>query len=108
MRFFQDPMDAEKGSLLGLAGTMEKSLAVLFLVFCLFWGGSRVFAQTEENFDVSGIGVPIRVESGDAEDGDVISLVDGEFRLSEKEFDPDVLGVVDNDAALSVETPGTS
>lgn len=52
-----------------------------------------------------GIATPIRISDADVEDGDMISFVQGEYRLSAKPFDENLFGVVNVDPSLSIGTP---
>ena len=74
-----------------------------------FLGLNTISAQINQGgSEVSGIGVPVVVEDVGVENGDVISLTEGKFRLSSKSYDVNMLGVIDNNAALSIKTLGVS
>lgn len=55
-----------------------------------------------------GLGTSVAVEETDIEDGDIISLVDGIFQLSQSPFDPAILGVVSAEPALALTTDGVA
>ncbi|TSC80192.1 MAG: Uncharacterized protein G01um101429_236 [Parcubacteria group bacterium Gr01-1014_29] len=48
------------------------------------------------------IGMPVRIEGADIKTGDIISLVDGRYILSNEGYDPAVAGVVVNNPTLVV------
>jgi hypothetical protein len=50
----------------------------------------------------SGIGMPVPIADTEVEDGDIISFVQGLYRLSETAFDSNVFGVVSFDPALAI------
>lgn len=99
-------MIEKTGSFLELrTGRRQHLLAAVILTLGFFGFLHNARAQSGTGGDVSGIGVPVLVEDDGVEDGDVISLMDGRFRLSASAFDSNMLGVIDNDAALSIENP---
>lgn len=102
-------MPEKRGSFLILLASQRKNeLMALFLIFLGIVVLHNVYAQSGTGGDVSGIGIPVSVDDSGAEDGDIISLIDGRFRLSTTSFDSNMMGVIDNDAVLSIENPEAS
>lgn len=55
-----------------------------------------------------GIGYRVQVEDKDIEDGDIVSFVDGNYRLSDKSYDPFVFGIASVDPAFALGSPDFS
>ncbi|MBI2122185.1 MAG: helix-turn-helix domain-containing protein [Candidatus Sungbacteria bacterium] len=50
----------------------------------------------------AGVAIPVSVAESDAEDGDIISFYDSGYRLSKEGYDPGMVGVVSQKAAIVV------
>ncbi len=55
---------------------------------------------------IEGIGVPVRIENEDIEDGDIVSFTNGKYRLSSEPFDSGVFGVVSLGSAITIGVEG--
>lgn len=56
---------------------------------------------------VGGIGVPVTIEDQDIEDGDIVSLINGKYRLSSEPFDSRIFGVVSLSSPITIGVEGT-
>lgn len=76
------------------------SVSVVFLLVSPAVLGQQVSdGLTASEFNGT-IGIPVRIEGADIKTGDIISLVDGRYILSNEGYDPAVAGVVVNNPTL--------
>jgi len=64
--------------------------------------GQQISAETTGSDFKGTIGMPVRVEGVNIKIGDIISLSDGRYVLSDEPYDPSIAGVVVNDPTLVV------
>ncbi len=77
-------------------------LAVSSLVAAPKVVGQQISAETISSNFKGTIGVPVRIEGTNIKIGDIISLADGRYVLSDEPYDPSIAGVVVNDPTLVV------
>ncbi len=83
-----------------LAGVMSMLFVVSFISAPLALG-QQIKENVESEFKGT-IGIPVRIEGTNIKAGDIISLVDGRYMLSNESYDPAVAGVVANNPTLVV------
>ena len=83
-----------------LMGVMSMFVVVSFLSAPLVLG-QQIQENIESQFKGT-IGIPVRIEGINIKTGDIISLIDGRYVLSNESYDPSVAGVVANNPTLVV------
>jgi hypothetical protein len=68
--------------------------------------GQQNAQETASNEFRGTIGIPVRIEGSNIKNGDIISLVNGRYILSNVSYDPAVAGVVVNDPTIVVGNTG--
>ncbi len=105
--------DQNSGALLShpflrsLDGTMA-NLHNVFLKIAQDVGLPTPAPRTVSQEYAGGIGYRVNVEDKDIEDGDIVSFVEGSYRLSDKSYDPFVFGIASVDPAFALGSPDFS